>query len=160
MKPINFLFICLLFLTISCYNSGKTKHKNINREIKFRKDGTIKIVDNKSTNIASFEIEIADDEYERETGLMYRKKMNDNQAMLFIFDNEKPLYFYMKNTYIPLDIIFIDKNKKIVHIANDAKILDETTIPSKYPSKYVLEIKAGLSKKYGISNGQIIKLNK
>ncbi len=158
MKNLISLLIIISLISIACNSNHKTGTKNsINKEIKFRKDGNIAIIDSTKKVISKFDIEIADDEYERETGLMYRKSMKDNQAMLFVFEVEKPLYFYMKNTYIPLDIIFIDKNKKIVSIAKNAKVLDETTLPSKYPAKYVLEIKAGLSEKNGIKRGMKVK---
>jgi uncharacterized membrane protein (UPF0127 family) len=73
--------------------------------------------------------------------------------MLFIFENEKPLYFYMKNTYIPLDIIYINAQKKIVSIAKNAVPLDETTLPSDYPAKFVLEVNAGLTDRFEIKPG-------
>ncbi len=150
------IFILPLILALfSCSSTTPGKEKNINQVITFRKDGVVKIIDNGKI-IAKFDMEIADDEYERETGLMYRKSMKNNQAMLFVFEDSQPRYFYMKNTYIPLDIIFIDANKKIVHIAKDAKPLDETTLPSKFPSKYVLEIKVGLSNSLGIKPGMLV----
>jgi len=149
---VKFIFMSLVLGIYSCSSTSTKKEKNINPKITFRKDGEV-IIKDKDKEIAKFDIEIADDEYERETGLMYRKSMKDNQAMLFVFDDEAPRYFYMKNTYIPLDIIFIDGNNKIVHIAKDAKPLDETTLPSKFPAKYVLEIKGGLSDDLGIKSG-------
>ncbi len=156
---ISFSAIFFIFLLgISCSSAPSGKDKNINKEIHFRKDGTLFIQD-KNKEIAKFDIEIADDEYERETGLMYRKNMKDHQAMLFIFNDENPRYFYMKNTYIPLDIIFIDRNNKIVHIAKNAKPLDETTLASRSPAQYVLEIKAGLSDDWGITPGMKVQWN-
>ena len=149
---VKFIFMSLVLGIYSCSSTSTKKEKNINPKITFRKDGEV-IIKNKDKEVAKFDMEIADDEYERETGLMYRKNMKDKQAMLFVFDDEAPRYFYMKNTYIPLDIIFIASNKKIVHIAKDAKPLDETTLPSKFPAKYVLEIKGGLSEDLGIKPG-------
>ncbi len=152
------LLIGFISLIISCNQSNQNKvSKNINKEIKFHKDGVVSIMDSLNNKIVDFDIEIADDEFERETGLMYRKSMKDNQAMLFVFEDEKPRYFYMKNTYIPLDIIFINSKDKIVSIAKNAKVLDETTLASKFPAKYVLEIKAGISKQKGIETGMTIK---
>ena len=66
--------------------------------------------------IAKFDIEIADDEYETQTGLMNRKSMKNDNAMLFIFPDMQMRAFYMKNTLIPLDIIYLDNNNTIVSI--------------------------------------------
>jgi uncharacterized membrane protein (UPF0127 family) len=152
----NYLFIYFVFIIIaSCQNkTQKTfNSSNLNKEIQFKNDLTVKIKDSLGDIISIFNTELADDDYKRQTGLMYRKNMDENQAMLFIFDNESPRYFYMKNTYIPLDIIYVDKNKKIVSWAENAIPLDETSLPSNYPAQYVLEIKGGLINKLGIKKG-------
>ena len=154
MKKIVFLSLVLL---VACQSSHTKKTKLKSPEISFKKDGVLKIYDSLGQSKAVFDIEIADTDYKRETGLMYRKKMDVKQAMFFVFETEKPRYFYMKNTYIPLDIIFISKDSIIVSIANNAKALDETTLPSGYPAQYVLEIKAGLSYQKNIQKGDKLK---
>ena len=135
----------------ACQNTpdDKLKPKTDKKHITFKKEGKLTVTDSAGQTKAVFDIEFARDDYERETGLMYRESMKDDQAMLFIFGDEKPRYFWMKNTYIPLDIIYIDAGKRIVKIIKNAKPLDETALPSKRPIKYVLEIKAGLSDAYG-----------
>ncbi len=77
--------------------------------------------------------------------------------MLFVFEEEGPHSFYMKNTLIPLDIIFIDKDLKIVSIQRNASPLDESGIPSGGPVQYVLEINAGLSDLWGLGVGDHIR---
>jgi uncharacterized membrane protein (UPF0127 family) len=135
----------LLALTgvTACKND---KHdKVLTREIPFTKEGTLSIM--RSTNdslIATLDIEIAESEYETATGLMYRNSMEDHQAMLFIFDRESPLSFYMKNTQFPIDIIYLDKDLKIVEVYRDSKPFDPTPLPSGRPAKYVLEVNAGM----------------
>jgi uncharacterized membrane protein (UPF0127 family) len=73
--------------------------------------------------------------------------------MLFIFENSEERFFYMKNTKIPLDLIFIDDHKKIVSFQKNAKPFDESSLPSNVPAKYVLEINAGLVEKWNIQVG-------
>ena len=84
---------------------------------------------------------------------MYRKSMKENQGMLFVFHEEKPRSFWMHNTYIPLDIIYLNKEKEIVSIAKNAAPLSETSRPSEGDAMYVLEINGGLSDKLGLTKG-------
>lgn len=110
-----------------------------------------------------FKVEIADDPNERSRGLMDRNSMKDDEGMFFIFEKSDYVNFWMKNTLIPLDMIFIDQNYKIAHISNDVKpcpkgVLNCPLYPSELPVKYVLEINAGLSKKHGFKNGDLVNL--
>ena len=150
-----FTFLMIIILLNACQNNqeNNSTSKKVNDYIPFTKEGELSILDSLGQTKIKFDIELARDDYERETGLMYRKAMKNNQAMLFIFEDEKPRYFWMKNTYIPLDIIYINGNKQIVSIAKNAKPLDETSLASKFPAKYVLEIKAGLSDTYRLKKG-------
>jgi len=147
----------LLYIT-SCKKEEKVI-KSI--EIKFKKEGELQLF--KSTTdslIATFNIEIADDDYETQRGMMDRKSMDSNNAMLFIFQDMRMRSFYMKSTLIPLDIIYLDKDNKIVSIQNNAKPLDETSLPSVAPAKYVLEINGGLSQQRSIEAGDYMKFTK
>ncbi|KAA1247180.1 DUF192 domain-containing protein [Aquimarina sp. RZ0] len=142
----------------------QSENTNIStKEILFSKEGELSLYTKKDTIptlIKKIDIEIADNEYERETGLMYRKSMESNQGMLFIQKQFRPQSFYMKNTLIPLDIIYIDTNFKIVSFQKQAKPLDETSLPSGKPAKYVLEINAGLSDKLNLAVGDSISFKK
>lgn len=104
----------------------------------------------------TFDIEIADTPEERSKGLMYRESMKDNHGMLFIFDEEQELNFWMKNTLIPLDMIFFDHDYKIVHIQHDARPCKTDpceVFSSLKPAKYVLEVKGGTAERLGITPG-------
>ncbi len=103
-----------------------------------------------------FNIEIADDENQRQQGLMYRKQMEPTQGMLFTFDNLAPQSFWMRNTYIPLDILYINEKLEVVSIQKNCKTLNDTPLPSEKPAMYVLEINGGLSDKLGIKPGDKI----
>jgi uncharacterized protein len=129
--------------------------------LSFKKEGvlTLKKAETDSV-IKTLDIEIADNEYETQTGLMYRTKLETNDAMLFIFPNEDFRSFYMKNTKIPLDIIYINANKEIVSFQKNAKPFDETSLPSEAPSKYVLEINGGMSDDWKLKVGDKIEFIK
>ena len=103
-----------------------------------------------------FNVEIARKKIDRDKGLMFRKNLNLNKGMLFIFPNESKVSMWMKNTLISLDIIFISKNYKIVDIINNAKAMSKEILTSKVKAKYALEINAGLVKKLNIKIGNNI----
>lgn len=109
----------------------------------------------------SINIEIADDAFEQSKGLMYRNNLEWNSGMLFVFDGEEKRSFWMKNTLIPLDMLFIDKDFKIVDIKENTepcKIQNCPSYISKEPAKYVLEVNAGYVEKNGINTGDELKL--
>ena len=122
------------------------------QDIDFTRDGEVSIFKNDSL-IQTIEVEFAKNDEERALGLMYRSSMDEHQGMWFIFPEEAPRFFYMRNTEIPLDIIYLDKDKKVVSIAKNARPYDETSLPSEKPAMYVLEINGGLSDKWGIEKG-------
>ena len=107
----------------------------------------------------TFNVAVAKTIEERRTGLMYRKKLLNNEGMLFIFPREKIIQLWMKNTYIPLDVIFISKNKVIVDIKKNMERLSETIVSSKVKSRYALEFNAGLINKLDIKIGDKILFN-
>lgn len=138
--------------------SCKDKKKVIKQtQISFVKEGELSILQKETDSLLiQLDIEIADTDYDVQTGLMYRNSMNTNQAMLFVFNDLRPRNFYMKNTRIPLDLIFIDQNKTIVSFQKNAKPFDETALPSNAAAKYVLEINAGHVNQWGITIGDRI----
>ena len=107
----------------------------------------------------TFNVEVAKTIEERRTGLMYRKKLLNNEGMLFIFPHEKIIQLWMKNTYIPLDVIFISENKVIVDIKKNMEKLSETIVKSKVKSRYALEFNAGLINKLDIEIGDKVLFN-
>ena len=107
----------------------------------------------------TFNVEVAETIEERRIGLMYRKKLLNNEGMLFIFPREKIIKLWMKNTYIPLDVIFISENKVIVDIKKNMEKLSETIVESKVKSRYALEFNAGLINKLDIEIGDKVLFN-
>lgn len=157
MKHFRISLTLAVLLTVLFGCEEKKETKVLTKEISFTREGvlSIKKAENDSV-VARLNIEIADDEYQIQTGLMYRTSMAENQAMFFIFPDEAIRSFYMKNTDIPLDIIFINSEGKIVNIQKNTRPLDETSIPSEAPTKYVLEVNAGLSDRWGITKGDAV----
>lgn len=101
----------------------------------------------------AFKVEIADDEAERQRGLMYRTTLAPDAGMLFEWDRAERRAFWMKNTYIPLDILYIGSNGRIISIAAMTEPFSETPIPSRGDARAVLEIAGGRAAQLGIDIG-------
>lgn len=146
MKKIFAIFL-IIFLIGCVKNSGK----NFN-EI---------IIDNGS-KLIKINIEIADDNNERMKGLMFREKLDENAGMIFIFENEEYQTFWMKNTLIPLDMIFIDKDFKIINIEHAVPCNQEPCVlyKSAKPAKYVLELNGNFTTKNDVKTGDKIIIQK
>lgn len=109
-----------------------------------------------------FEVEVVTTPQERARGLMFREHLDPDNGMLFIFDWEAVHPFWMKNTLIPLDIIWIDRNKEVVFISKDAQPCEEEPCPTINPykkAKYVLEVCGGTADKIGLEVGDKLKLD-
>jgi len=104
-------------------------------------------------------VELALDESERQRGLMYRKSLEKNTGMLFVFSREQYLNFWMKNTYVPLSIAYIDSGGTIGDIQDMAPLDTSVTYPSKSPARYALEVNRGWFAANGIAPGCRIELN-
>lgn len=128
--------------------SQKTKKKN-KGVISFHAQGkTIRV-----------DVEIVKTEADRAYGLMHRKSLADRQGMLFMFEKEEIQSFWMKNTYISLDMIFIDSTWKIAGILEYVEPMTTQTRQVKKPSLYVVEVNAGFSKKHGLRIGDSVSFN-
>lgn len=103
--------------------------------------------------IASIDIEIADSEPRRERGLMYRSTLDENHGMLFIFEEPDTLSFWMRNTYIPLDLLFVSADKTVVQITPNTPPYSTRSIPCPKPAQYVVEVNGGYAAMKGIRVG-------
>jgi uncharacterized protein len=112
---------------------------------------TIEIVTR--TGVHAFSVELATNTAERAVGLMFRKELPEGRGMLFDFHEDQPVQFWMHNTYIPLDMVFIAGDGRVVHVAHDAKPMSDDLIPSGRPARAVLEVIAGTARKFGIAPG-------
>jgi uncharacterized membrane protein (UPF0127 family) len=105
------------------------------------------------SGVRAFAVEVVATDEERQKGLMFRKELPDGTGMLFDFQVEAPVSFWMKNTYIPLDMIFIRGDGTIASIAQNTEPMSERLIPSNAPVRAVLEVIAGTTRKLGIKPG-------
>ena len=153
MRRIFYSGIVLALLFSSCKDTSDANKTVTAKEITFIKEGELTIVKPDSIGSIAIDIEVADNEYERQTGLMYRNGMEEKQGMLFIMDQERQQAFYMKNTRFPLDIIYIGSNQKVVSIQKNARPLNTSSLPSGAPARYVLELNGGLTDQWNIKVG-------
>ena len=109
--------------------------------------------------VTHMDVEIADTPAEWEHGLMNRSAMPEDAGMLFVFGNDAPRYFWMENTLIPLDMIFIAKNLTIIDIHENATPLSRDVIASSGPCRYVLEVNGGLCAADDIDIGDRVTLD-
>lgn len=148
----------LLFVVI--YNLPKTNNngkKVLNQSsIKFKKDGELTFQTAEGNYISRIDIEIADNDIKRTNGLMDRLSMKENHGMLFIFPYDTIQSFWMKNTVIPLDIIFVNRDNEIVTIHKNTVPFDTGQYASTKPASRVVEVNAGYTDLYGISEGNRI----
>ena len=110
-----------------------------------------------ASGIHEFSVELASNDAEREKGLMYRRFMPPDRGMLFDFKREEPVMFWMKNTYIPLDMIFISRAGVVTNIAANAEPLSERLIPSGGPCYGVLELNGGAAASISVRPGDKVR---
>jgi hypothetical protein len=119
----------------------------------FKKQGELRFLTPKQDFIAGIDIELAQGESQQQLGLMYRDTLAENQGMLFLFDNEEVRSFWMKNTILSLDMIFVNARSEIVTIHKYTTPYSDETYVSTKPAKYVLEVNAGYTDKRNVSVG-------
>jgi uncharacterized membrane protein (UPF0127 family) len=104
-----------------------------------------------------FMVEVMRDDAQRARGLMYRRFMPQDRGMLFDFKREEPVSMWMKNTYLPLDMVFIDHTGRVVNVAENTEPLSERIIPSGAPAFAVLELNAGAARSIGLKKGDRLR---
>ncbi len=150
MKNIIFTVLFVCFLVPASWACAGEEHDL------YTEDLVIKSQDSGAEH--NFNVEMATTPEALMQGLMYRSSMAEDHGMLFLFAKELERNFWMKNTYIPLDIIFIKESGVIHHIHENAVPRDETPLPSKGPVLNVLELNGGVTAKLGIKPGDVISL--
>jgi len=137
------LIICLLPAFSAC-----SRNKLPVKEIPIERDGQ---------KIATVKAEIAVSREERNNGLMFRKKLPDGEGMLFVFESDQVLSFWMKNTYIPLSIAYIAHDGKIIDI-KDMIPHDTSSVVSTRSVRYALEVPQGWYSRAGVRVGDMVKI--
>ena len=150
------IFGGLISIGILDFSKNSTEQNSENSTIPeppFKKEGELTFLKSQE----KLTIEIADNDAETTQGLMFRRSMPDSCGMIFVMKENEPHSFWMKNTYIPLDIIFLDESKKIVTIQANTTPFSEAEVPSYENAKFVLEVNAGYCKRKGIEKGDVVK---
>ncbi|WP_435137645.1 DUF192 domain-containing protein [Formosa sp. A9] len=162
-KTLTNTFLTSAVISVLCCASCKETSKSAPIkpvEVHFTKEAELSIFKAKTDSvIQTLDIEIADTDYDRETGLMYRTSMLDSQGMLFVFPDETRRSFYMKNTQFALDLIYIKADRTIDSFQKYAKPMDEASLLSEGGAMYVLEVNAGLSDAWNLKAGDSISFS-
>lgn len=146
------LVLILLILASLSSCTGPLSQRDRSRKA-FRKDGRLVIHDPNGKERIAIDIEIAATRAEKTRGLMWRRHLSQNAGMLFVFDSPAEQQFWMRHTYLPLDIVFIDEKKRVLNIARSTQPLSDSRYTSEGPAQFVLEVNAGFCQKYRIEPG-------
>jgi uncharacterized protein len=133
------------------------KKQPVQQTSSFYKEGELEFLTADGRPLAKIAIELAQTDEKRSQGLMYRQSMGEKEGMLFIFDKLEPQSFWMRNTMISLDIIYVDDKKQIVSIAKMAQPKSEEPIPSGAAAIYVVEVNGGFCDRYQLKVGDKIE---
>ena len=120
-------------------------------------DGTLDFLRSDGSVAASISIEIVDTPADRQRGLMWRCSMDMDKGMLFVFDRSEPRGFWMHNTFVSLDILFVDAEKRIVKMHEDTTPLSKTLLRSDRPVRFTVEVRAGFARRFDITEGTLIR---
>jgi uncharacterized membrane protein (UPF0127 family) len=120
-------------------------------------EGTVSFYEEQNRLSCRYHVELARTPQEQENGLMYRTKLPSDRGMLFIYRDDKPKYFWMKNTLIPLDMIYISRKLIVTEVYRNARPMDETIISSTMGARYVLELNAGEAERCAIRPGTRVR---
>jgi len=126
-------------------------------QLKFTKHGELTFISAKNTFLATVDIEIADTPEKRSQGMMYRNALGERQGMLFVFQKEEYQSFWMKNTPVSLDMIFVSARNEIVTIHEKTTPYSPQSYSSTKPAQFVIEVNAGFARSQGISVGDKVR---
>ncbi|HPJ37409.1 MAG TPA: DUF192 domain-containing protein [Spirochaetota bacterium] len=150
MKRRVYFFLLLAFVSLTFNTECRSTAHNTECTIYFRNNNNLRV---------PLHVEIANTDAARQQGLMFRKNMKQNYGMIFVFQDEKPLTFWMKNTYIPLSIAYVASHGVINEIYNMKPLDISITYPSLLPARYAIEVNKGWFEKNQISEGCRVEFN-
>lgn len=153
---LNLLLLLISFLFISC-ESEKPRQSVDSEGRTLNYTGQLSFVTADGNEITTVQIAVADDEASRSAGLMDVRNLPEQHGMLFIFDDEQPRSFWMANTPLSLDIIFVNSEMEIIRIHRSTQPYSEKNFASDFPAKYVVEVNAGFTTKNDITEGAKIE---
>jgi len=140
----------LLFVSLMLLSACGEEEEAPRGDIPFRADGVLEFLDSDGHRLEAIAIEIADTDSARQRGLMDRRSLPERGGMLFIFDDADDRSFWMRNTPLRLDIIFVDADSQVVNIHERTRALSDEQYASDGPAQFVVEVRAGFSERHGI----------
>jgi len=143
--------LSLLLLVAAC-SKPETDSAGAQQDIPFTPEGVLDVYSADSTLIQRFVIELAETDSEQAQGLMYRRSLPERGGMLFVDSSESMQSFWMRNTPLPLDIVFAREDGRIVNIVERTTPYSDEHINSTAPAQYVLEVRAGTARRLGIDS--------
>ena len=149
-----------VFLTMCGQPEPPARQQPSANEPVFREDGRLQFLTAENSIISEVSIEIAETVQSREQGMMYRTSMEPDHAMLFIFDRSEPRRFWMANTYISLDLLFVNEALEIVRVARYAQPQSQEGIDCPELARYVVEVIGGYADTHGLIEGQKIAFSR
>ena len=150
-------FFILLTTVLAAGCEPGQQENVIQTDIPFRPDARLHLLNPDNSVIATLAVELASGDSARARGLMNRRSLPANGGMLFLDNTERVQTFWMKNTPLPLDLIFISADSQVVNIAKRAMPFSETTISSEMPAQYVLEVRAGFADRHGLNDSTRVR---
>lgn len=123
----------------------------------FEKEGTLTFYTPDDTSLKTIDVEIADSDAERQRGLMHRRSLGYDRGMLFIFDEVSEGSMWMKNTPLPLDIVFVDADSQVINVHRRTTPFSEEPIEPAAPRKFVVEVRAGFADKFGVTDSSWVR---
>lgn len=145
--------LSLLVLLLGCTDESQ----QTGEDTEFQTEGTLAFVQPSGDTLRTIDIEIADTDAERQRGLMHRRSLGYNRGMLFIFDSVDEQGMWMKNTPLPLDIVFAAPDSQVINIVRRTTPFSETTIEPAAPKKFVVEVRAGFANRFGLTDSTRIR---
>jgi len=149
-----FVLAVLPVLALGCADDHTRQNKDL-RE--FRDEGTLAFYQPNGDTLKTVTIDVADTDAERQRGLMRQRTLGYDQGMLFIFDTVDQGSMWMKNTPLPLDIIFVAPDSQVVNIAHRTTPFSEEKITPAAPRKFVVEVRAGFADRFGLSDSTCVR---
>ncbi|SDU15877.1 DUF192 domain-containing protein [Stappia sp. ES.058] len=146
--------IAMLFCVLAFHGGVRADGMQVGASLELRREPLFVI---SASGRHRFEVEIAETPQARARGLMYRETLADDAGMLFDFRQEREVAFWMKNTLIPLDMIFIEASGRVAHIARETTPLSEALVPSRAVVRFVLEVPGGTAARLGIVPGDVVQ---
>lgn len=153
------LLLCLLITACAGSDEDTRTEETTTSTRHLSFTSSVSFLDSQGEDISTVEVAVADDDHTRSEGLMDVHDLPDNSGMLFIFDSDEERSFWMANTPIPLDIIFVNSEYEIVRIHRNAAPYSHQSFRSEAPAKYVVEVNAGYTIRHDINEGMMIRIN-